>query len=112
MTRQLDMRLCIGDARRRPLVTSKYHGMLRFRGRRQTKKALSREAGLTPASIQRFVDCRQSLGSTSPTGSPYSLGSRFARGSTMGSLFKKAVTGPLPPRAAIVVLQGERLARW
>jgi len=30
----------------------------------------------------------------------------------MGSVFKKAVTRPLPPNAEIVVRQGVRLARW
>ena len=30
----------------------------------------------------------------------------------MGSVFKKAVTRPLPPGAEIITRKGERLARW
>src|SRR6516225_3069103 len=30
----------------------------------------------------------------------------------MGSLFKKAVTRPLPPGAELITRQGQRLARW
>src|SRR5271166_3950068 len=31
---------------------------------------------------------------------------------TMGSLFKKTITRPLPPGAEIITRKGERLARW
>ena len=76
--------------------------------------ALQKETGVTRASIMRFVRGDQSLrlDMADRLAEYFGLELQEARVGTMGSVFKKTVTRPLPPGAEIIVRQGVRLARW